>query len=204
MLCVLILMSTMLAPDDPYIGTDPAALINETPVVDRRRAIQYLQRLLRTPDEQDLSRGTRCGAAHLLGLLRAPESARILLDNLELRSFSITRIDPLAQHCAAQALVDIGSNCYPHVYHYVSSNELSDKKIKILGHIIKGIDGREVGLARVRHWLEDHVSRMREHRAKTGEDQTNRTLTENLNRLIELLARDDLEKAENWPMNWRD
>ncbi len=77
--------------------------------------------------------------------------------------------------------------------------ELTDTKIKLLAYVVQGIDGKEVGVFRLRNRLEKYEAEMRDALAKTGMDHTNPDFVRNLKRLIELLSGDELDKVENYP-----
>jgi hypothetical protein len=175
-------------------AVDPKAMFDGLPLETNARDIHYLLQILKNSPQE----GHRATAARMLGQMRAPNASKVLMEHIELRSMVFTNLSPLSTHPAAQALVAIGSPVYPDLFAHCG-RELSDKKVRILAYVVRGIDGKEVGVFRLRDKLDKYQAEMRKGVADTGFDLTNPDLVRNLERLIELVGSDELDNVKNFP-----
>jgi hypothetical protein len=179
-----------------YDTDDPKALQEARPLKDRDAALSYLTRILRTGS----SNGQRVMAAMMLGQLRA--QPRALLESIELRTNELSRLTPLAQHVAADALVNIGSPAYPDIFTYCN-RELSDRKLWLLAWVIHELDGKEVGLFRIRNRLQQHRTQINNGANAIVDNGSGRNYEQNLSDLVSRLEKIDSKAIDLWPLKWK-
>ena len=96
----------------------------------------------------------------MLGQMQASAASNVLLKNINVRTIVISRLDPLSTHPAAHALVQIGSPIYPSFFGYCGQ-ELTESNVRLLAYVVRGIDGKGVGVFRLRDKLDKYQVEMR-------------------------------------------
>lgn len=137
----------------------------------RQKTVDSLLRVAQSPQDTPEADRRKLAAVRMLGRYRAYGACGFLVREIEYSSpWMDNRLHVLRDYPAARALVDIGSPSY-HAILSRLSGAVSDRELRLFAFVVKLIDGKEIGLARLE--LSLRTERL-EQRAR------------NLSRLIEL------------------
>ena len=136
-------------------------------------------------------------AIRLLGRLRAEEACDILVKSIKSPAFRRSKWGLLQRYPAAQSLVEIGTPAYNAIWGRLDGR-VDDLELRIFACIIYKLDGKELGIARVRQLLSVKEAEYKAARLR-GLEILDPPILGNLKSIADLLSTQDFTDPANFP-----